>query len=75
MHWLDSEGLGRLPETIEPNIYICLEWFWNDEDLVQLNCLETRIRDQQSTARPIDIGLPIDSQFFSLVISISQSTG
>ena len=51
---------------------VTLSWDLN-ESLAQLDYFETRIRDWQSTAKSIDIGLAMGSQVFSLVINIGQS--
>ena len=51
---LERRGLGTVGLPLNPDKD-------PDKDLERLDCLETRIRDQQSTARPIDTGLAMDS--------------
>ena len=63
--------LGELRGTIEPNG----NHVWNGSEIIEdlTDSLESQIGDRWSTAGSIDIGLVMDSQVFSLVISISQT--
>ena len=63
-------GPGELRGTIEPDG----DHVWNGSGTIEdsAGSLESEIGDRQSTARSIDTGLAMDSQFFSLVISNGQ---
>ena len=67
-----AEGPGELRGTIKPDG----NHVWNSSRMIQdsTGSLESQIDDWRSTARSIDRSLAIDSQVFSLIISIGQST-
>ena len=68
-----ARGPGKLRGTIESDG----DHVWNGFGTIKDSAgnLESQRGDRRSIARTVYTGLAMDSQVFSLVISIAQSTG